>query len=310
MYTAILAAMVTVFLTVTALLQKKGRDIDLKKGRLNQVRYGREELKPARDNKPKTERKSVLMMDVKDYIRKKQRERLIQQQKQNRKISKSEIRLEQAGLYMTTGQLNLIKLVCSVIMCILAYGFVTYMELGNQSLVIAIPVGIALGLLLPSRWLVVRTGKRQSVYRDSLPDMMDMLVVSVEAGLGFDAALMRLYEKDKSPLMEEIIHTIRDVQHGMTRKEAYRNASLRCGVKELTSFFNSIVQAEQLGISIKTVLKTQSETLREDRRNRAEEKALKAPVTMLIPMVIFIFPVIFIVLLGPALVNIMDVFEL
>ena len=94
----------------------------------------------------------------------------------------------------------------------------------------------------------------------------------------------------------------------MSKKEAYEGLAKRCDVKELTTFLTALIQADQLGISIKSVLKVQAENLRKDRKMRAEEKALKAPVTMLIPMVLFIFPVIFIVLLGPAVINIMDIF--
>ena len=94
----------------------------------------------------------------------------------------------------------------------------------------------------------------------------------------------------------------------MSKKEAYEGLAKRCGVKELTTFLTALIQADQLGISIKSVLKVQAENLRKDRKMRAEEKALKAPVTMLVPMVLFIFPVIFIVLLGPAVINIMDIF--
>ena len=108
--------------------------------------------------------------------------------------------------------------------------------------------------------------------------------------------------------MQELIRAIQDVQRGMSKKEAYTQMAERCRVKELTSFVNALLQAEQLGISIKSVLKQQADAMRESRRQRAEEKALKAPVTMLMPLVMFIFPVIFIVLLGPAVINIMEIF--
>ena len=103
------------------------------------------------------------------------------------------------------------------------------------------------------------------------------------------------------------MRAVQDVQRGMSRKEAYNSMAERCKVKEITSFLNALIQAEQMGISIKSVLTSQSETLREERRQAAEEKALKAPVKMLVPLVIFIFPVIFIVLLGPAVFNLMEV---
>ena len=131
-------------------------------------------------------------------------------------------------------------------------------------------------------------------------------MVSVEAGLGFDAAIIRLYEKNKTIMMEEMMQAIRDIQRGMKKKDAYSQLANRCNVKELTAFLTALVQADQMGISIKSVLKVQAESLRKDRRRRAEEKALKAPVIMLVPMVMFIFPIIFIILLGPAVLNIME----
>ena len=216
--------------------------------------------------------------------------------------------LQMAGVPLSASQFTLVKAGIGLALAGVAFIAGSMFKLDSLLLLLLPTGGFILGMLLPGKWLTRKVEKKKAMYRDALPDIMDLLVVSVEAGLGFDSSLIRLYEKDKSPLMEELMRAVQDVQHGMSKREAYGNMSARCGVKEITSFLNSLVQAEQLGISIKSVLKTQSESLREDRRQRAEEKALKAPVKMLVPLVIFIFPVIFIILLGPALINILDIF--
>ena len=209
---------------------------------------------------------------------------------------------------MTAEQFSMIKIVLSTAFMVAAVIVCKILNLGMAYLVIAMAVMGLIGIIFPSRILKMRASKRKDLIRQQLPDVMDLLVVSVEAGLGFDAALIRLYEKDKSELMTELMQATRDVQRGMSKKEAYESLAKRCDVKELTTFLTALVQADQLGISIKSVLKVQSENLRKDRRMRAEEKALKAPVVMLVPMVVFIFPVIFIILLGPAVLNMIEIF--
>ncbi|MCF0135979.1 MAG: type II secretion system F family protein, partial [Lachnospiraceae bacterium] len=149
--------------------------------------------------------------------------------------------------------------------------------------------------------------KKENIRRD-LPDIIDLLVVSVEAGLGFDAALVRLYEKNKCDVMEELMRTQVDLRNGISKKDAYSALIARCDSKEMTSFANAVVQSEQMGISMKSVLSTQSESLREERNNRAQEQAEKAPVKMMLPLVLFIFPCIFVILLAPAVASIMGAF--
>lgn len=229
-------------------------------------------------------------------------------EKTNKKTSVIEGMLEMTGTDLTVEQFSMLKIVLSAILMLVALIVCKILNLGMAYLILAMAVVGLVAIILPGEWLKAKAKKRKELLRQQLPDIMDLLVVSVEAGLGFDAALIRLYEKDKSELMTELMQATRDIQRGMSKKDAYEGLANRCEVKELTSFLTALVQADQLGISIKSVLKVQSENLRKDRKMRAEEKALKAPVTMLIPMVLFIFPVIFIVLLGPAALNIMDMF--
>lgn len=160
--------------------------------------------------------------------------------------------------------------------------------------------GIVLGYVLVDMYLNMRTKSRQRSITSDLPDVLDLLTVSVEAGLGFDAALQRVVQKTKGAISTEFAKTLQEIKMGKQRREALRDLGLRTGVDDLNTFISAIVQADQLGVSIGNVLRIQSEQMRRKRRQRIEEKAMKAPVKMLIPLVLFIFPTIFIVLLGPA----------
>jgi tight adherence protein C len=137
-----------------------------------------------------------------------------------------------------------------------------------------------------------------------LPDALDLLTISVEAGLGFDAALSKVVEKMEGPLVDEFRQALAEVRMGRPRREALRDVAQRADAQPVSNFIGAIVQAEQLGVPIAKVLQIQSDQLRIQRRQRAEEAAAKAPVKMLFPMVGCIFPTIFIVILGPAIITV------
>jgi tight adherence protein C len=130
----------------------------------------------------------------------------------------------------------------------------------------------------------------------------------VEAGLGFDQALLKIVEKTRGPLAAECKRVLHEIRIGTTRRDALRGMADRTGVDDLQTFVAAIIQADQLGVSIGNVLRIQSNQLRQKRRQRAEERAQKAPVKMLIPMILFIFPSLFIILLGPGILQLMDNF--
>lgn len=161
------------------------------------------------------------------------------------------------------------------------------------------------GVLMGKFYLTSTIRKRQTQIQKELPDVLDLLTVSVDAGLGFDAALTRVVEKDTGELSEELRKTLKEIQMGKSRRQALKDLGERTGVEDLLTFVGSMIQADQLGVSISKVIRTQAEQIRLKRRQRIEEKAMKAPVKMLIPLVLFIFPTIFIVLLGPAMLTIM-----
>ena len=226
--------------------------------------------------------------------------------KETKESLKTEALLSMANINMTYEQFSIFRLILVIGLAFAAFIFCFAFGVPMANTALIAVVAAVLGLILPGFILKSRVKKRKQNLLNQLPDIMDLLNVSVEAGLGMDAALIRLYEKNKSDMMTELMQATRDIQRGMRKKDAYNALAKRCDVKELTSFLTALVQAEELGISIKSVLTLQAEAMREARRQRAEEKALKAPVLMLLPMVGFIFPVIFIMLLGPAILTVME----
>jgi len=180
----------------------------------------------------------------------------------------------------------------------------------NPGLIISgMAVSAAAGFLLPDYYLKMRAKQRRGEIQDNLPDVLDLLTVSVEAGLGFDAALVKVVEKNKGVVSHEFARVLQEIKMGKPRRDALRDLGNRSGVDDLVAFVSSIIQADQLGVSIGNVLRVQSEQMRQKRRQRAEEKAMKAPIKMLIPLILFIFPTIFIVVLGPAALKIIDIFK-
>lgn len=166
-------------------------------------------------------------------------------------------------------------------------------------------VGALFGYTFPEFWLGGRVKKRQHAILLLIPDALDLLTISVRAGLGFDSALGKVVEKLPGPLSDEFRRALAEVRVGKQRREALRDIVARTEVAPLTNFIGAIIQAEQLGVSISKVLQVQSEQLRIERRQRAEEQAAKAPIKMLFPLVGCIFPSLFIVILGPAIILIM-----
>jgi tight adherence protein C len=166
--------------------------------------------------------------------------------------------------------------------------------------------GAGLGYMAPEFWLGGRAKKRSFAMVLQLPDALDLLTISVEAGLGFDAALAKVVEKMEGPLVNEFRQALAEIRMGRTRRDALRDVVARADAQPIANFIGAIVQAEQLGVPIAKVLQIQSQQLRVERRQRAEEMAAKAPVKMLFPMVGCIFPTIFIVILGPAIITVMS----
>lgn len=167
-------------------------------------------------------------------------------------------------------------------------------------------VSLLVGYLMVDVVLNITTNKRQKAIEKELPDVLDLLTISIEAGLGFDAALQRVVQKSKGPLALEFNQSLQEMRMGKTRRESLKDMGERNGVDDLSKFVEAIIQADQLGVSLGNVLRNQSDQMRVLRRQRVEEKAMKAPVKMLLPLVAFIFPTIFVILLAPAIISIME----
>ena len=173
--------------------------------------------------------------------------------------------------------------------------------------ILLVPMFAAVGFIGPEMVISSRIRNRRDAVRSDLPDALDILAVSVEAGLGFDGAITKLTEHMKGPLVEEFGLLLSEIRMGESRQAALKNMAARVGAPELSAFVRAIVQADQLGISLGRILRVQAADSRLRRQAAAEEKAMKAPIKMLFPTVIFIFPAMFLVLLGPALMNILKV---
>jgi tight adherence protein C len=163
-------------------------------------------------------------------------------------------------------------------------------------------VAILIGFMLPTIWLGSRLRRRQDEITKTLPDALDLLTISVEAGLPFDGAMQRVAEKWDNEISRAFARVLTEIRVGKSRRDALKTMADRAGVPDVISFVAALIQADVLGISIAKVLRIQSEQMRIKRRQRAEEKAHQAPVKMLLPMTFLIFPSIWIVILGPAII--------
>jgi tight adherence protein C len=193
------------------------------------------------------------------------------------------------------------------------FGLITFalIGVGGRNLAMGLlfaAVFTLLGYILPEFWLGRRIRARRHQILLALPDTLDMLTISIRAGLGFDGALAKVVEKARGPLADEFRRALAEIRVGRARRDALRDMVDRTQVPPLTTFVGAIIQAEQLGVPIARVLQVQSEQLRLERRQRAEEMAAKAPIKMLLPLVGCIFPAMFVVILGPALIAFLNAF--
>ena len=167
---------------------------------------------------------------------------------------------------------------------------------------------VVLCYFIPDLLIWSKAEERQKAIQLELPDTLDQMLISVEAGLGFESSMARAGANGKGPMAEELVRTLQDMQMGRPRRDSYQALADRTTVPELKSFVRAVVQADIYGIGIAKVLRTQARQMRIKRRQRAEEKAMKLPVLVLFPLLFFVFPTLFIIILGPAVINIIPVF--
>lgn len=222
-------------------------------------------------------------------------------------VTRIERNLALAGLSTTwsLGRIMRAKLVLGGVALVLGVLFVAPQP-APLRVVLALVV-IAVAYFGPDFVVWGRAQERQEAIRSELADTLDQITISIEAGLGLETAIIRAGEHGTGPLAQELMRTIQDMRVGLSRKEAYTALADRTSVIDLKRFARAIMQADAYGVSVSNVVRTQSKDLRGKRRQRAEEKAMKVPVQVLFPLMLCILPVLFIVVLGPAVVNLVAV---
>ena len=201
--------------------------------------------------------------------------------------------------------------VLGCLVCTAVGAFVAFASLGLSLLVgiLATVVAGAIGFQAPNIWLYNTAVKREGDMQRGMADAIDLLTISVEAGLGFDAALQQVAKNTEGPLADEFSRVLQEMQIGRGRADALRGLADRTNLPDLKTFVGAMVQADSFGIPIGQVLRVQSAEIRIKRRQRAEEKAAQVPVKIMIPVVLFILPCLFVIVLGPAALTIMETFK-
>ena len=197
---------------------------------------------------------------------------------------------------------RVLAIVAAFLLWLLFQGFAS----GSTMKLVMLGVFMVVGVFGPEARLNGAIDKRRKAMERQLPDVIDLLVISVEAGLGFDAALGRVVQNVPGELSREFQRTLQETRVGVSRLDALRNLTARTDVDDLNTFILSLIQADQFGVSIARVLRVQAEEMRVRRRQRAQEKAFGAPVKLIFPLIIFIFPALFIIILGPAAISIYE----
>jgi tight adherence protein C len=215
-------------------------------------------------------------------------------------------KLEMAGRPRNLGAAEFIAIRFIAAALLGGLSFFLFLRSAPQQRFLFPPLMVALGFFMPVIWLGSRIRSRQGEIIKALPDALDLLTICVEAGLGFDAAMSKITDKWEDPLALEFGRAIQEMQLGKLRREALRGMADRIEVTDVSTFVAAVIQADQLGVSMSKVLRIQSDQMRLRRRQRAEEKAHQAPIKMLFPMAFLIFPALFIVLLGPAVIVLME----
>ena len=191
----------------------------------------------------------------------------------------------------------------SVLLCVVPAAALCHVCPSPGLRLLGVGLGFLVGIILPDALLEGYIRRRQARIRCALPDVVDLLVVSVEAGLGLEGALAKVTEKMHGPLPEELARALGETRLGRTRSQALKDMAARVGVGEVKTFVAAVTQAEELGVSIVRALRAQSQTVRAARVQRVREQAARLPVTLLLPLTAFLFPAIFVVLLGPSLIR-------
>lgn len=298
---------ILIFCCVTLALQKKGERHDALQRRLLDIANNAPKSYMADDelSLPFSERFSKMVIKpmlsfLAQYLRKMPK----QLSGDNPKTEKLKRQVYQAGLAIGVQEYQIIRIAVILGAAVFVLMLTLFTGQSIKYCLLAPLFGAYVGYAFLRFDLSSRINKRRKAIEKQLPEVLDLLSINVEAGLGFEQAISHVIENLEGPLIDELTITYREMSMGRKRREALLLFGDRCDINEVKSFVGSIIQAGELGISIKNVLCSQAVTMRRNRRNKVEEKAHKISIKILLPMVIFIFPVIFIILMGPAVVRI------
>ena len=288
----VLAISALVFFVVSSIGYNKGKEADAKERKIEYI-SGKKKVQ----NEKEGEKSSKRFLSSQIQALNNMANRSAANVKKNAKYKLVEKQLRLAGLSISPENFLFYKKAIMVLIIVVS-AFIAIIT----KTIFLILIGLLIALLIPNLYLK----SHQQGIRDQLPDAMDLLGVCIESGLSFDASLLKVSERMEGPFIEELLKLYRQIQMGVPRGDALKNMANSSEIPELKTFIAALAQATQLGIPMNNIMKVQSETLRETRMQMAREKGQKAPVKMLLPMVGLIFPVLFIVILGPVVINIMS----
>lgn len=297
-------------LLVYALIVMKGERKQLVKRRISTFFSDKEEAVEANHQEEELEKTPAAYKRLLFFAWKKLK-RIFRRNMQNEKEARLEMKLLQAGnpFGMTPVEYRLLQIAFFLLFPLFAWGYAALLQMGAGASFLLIAVSVVVALYLPRFYINQKIKTRNYMALKELPDVLDLLTVSLEAGLGFDSALSKLVSKKQGVLSQEFHRCLEEIRLGKTRREALSGVRERLTQEEIKVFISSILQAEKLGIGMVQVLRIQSGEVRDQRKQRAEEEAMKAPIKMLFPLVLFIFPSLFIVLLGPAIIQFIQAFK-
>ena len=292
----VLAISALVFFVVSSIGYNKGKEADAKERKIEYI-SGKKKVQ----NEKEGEKSSKRFLSSQIQALNNMANRSAANVKKNAKYKLVEKQLRLAGLSISPENFLFYKKAIMVLIIVVS-AFIAIIT----KMIFLILIGLLIALLIPNLYLNSKVKSHQQGIRDQLPDAMDLLGVCIESGLSFDASLLKVSERMEGPFIEELLKLYRQIQMGVPRGDALKNMANSSEIPELKTFIAALAQATQLGIPMNNIMKVQPETLRETRMQMAREKGQKAPVKMLLPMVGLIFPVLFIVILGPVVINIMS----
>jgi tight adherence protein C len=294
-----------IFCIITILLSKYGTVSDTINKRLASISNLHEEVIVDEDmDKPLRERilKPIISSVYNAFSK------IVPTGSENAKSEELRKTLRQAGITISPNEYNVIRIITITAAAIIFLIIGLFIRVSPMLKILLPLIGAYTAFAILRFRLARMVTKRRELMERQMPDVFDMISVSVEAGLGFEQAILHVIKNFDGPLIDELTITSREMSMGRSRREALQLLGIRCNIDDMKTFTGAVIQAGKLGISLKNVLTTQAQAIRQSRRAKIREKAMKISVKMLLPMVAFIFPVIFIMLMGPAVVKIMDVF--